>query len=376
MKIIPWASLALAGSSYAYEWQVAGYCGVPSVNFDQSMLAAAKGRSGNSGRLMEQEEVNEALQNASNAIDNSQCLADAEISWQARMDHIEANRDNLVEAINFSNYLANTNLCTGEDTQPDQTTLNLLDAFNNIEDKSLFYHSKTIEEIDDFLSQWGTIKSGLNEWCLQDLNAKSQRVAKRHQHKDSQNYKKAHEEENSEYKTAYLEELCPDETRVVGGEDATANAWPWQVYMSICGTFYGMMECNVCGGSIISDRYIISAAHCVPKDPRGRILVGAHDLDEDNYWTYHLGEMTIHPDWNFPKRFQNDIAVVQAKGGDTFTIDYARSAPVCLPHPQNSFAPGTTCVVSGWGLTDERGGLSSILQVAGVKLIDREQASC
>ena len=49
-------------------------------------------------------------------------------------------------------------------------------------------------------------------------------------------------------------------SRIVGGEEATANSWPWQCYirMDLGGGWYGE-----CGGSVIGDTYILSAAHCL-----------------------------------------------------------------------------------------------------------------
>ena len=60
-----------------------------------------------------------------------------------------------------------------------------------------------------------------------------------------------------------------DKGRIVGGKEAKAHSWPWMVYLD-----FGR---KACGGTIIHPSYILTAVHCVHREPLPRIIVGAHD---------------------------------------------------------------------------------------------------
>ena len=48
--------------------------------------------------------------------------------------------------------------------------------------------------------------------------------------------------------------------RVVNGENAKPHAWPWQISLRVNGR-------HICGGSLIKNDWVITAAHCVDRNP-------------------------------------------------------------------------------------------------------------
>ena len=57
-----------------------------------------------------------------------------------------------------------------------------------------------------------------------------------------------------------------DFPKIVGGQEATPGEWPWQVAL-LQGTF------PFCGGSLVSNQYVITAAHCVKSTDWNRVTV-------------------------------------------------------------------------------------------------------
>ncbi|XP_007890170.1 transmembrane protease serine 11C [Callorhinchus milii] len=151
-------------------------------------------------------------------------------------------------------------------------------------------------------------------------------------------------------------------SRIVGGTDSVQGEWPWQVSLQV-------RRSHVCGASIISDRWLLSAAHCFQG-------VWANQ----SQWTAYMGSTIIgkgtsraikrivtHP--NFGKtlqQFDYDVAVLELSSPLSFT-NFIR--PVCLPSTTHIFSDGQTCTVTGWGTLSYLGDLPTILQKANIKII-------
>merc|ERR1712025_210311 len=62
--------------------------------------------------------------------------------------------------------------------------------------------------------------------------------------------------------------------KIVGGQEATPHQFPWQVGLFFDGYF--------CGGSIISEKYILTAAHCADGVFSHEVVIGAHEIRDSS----------------------------------------------------------------------------------------------
>ncbi|GAB0094788.1 venom serine protease Bi-VSP-like [Sergentomyia squamirostris] len=149
--------------------------------------------------------------------------------------------------------------------------------------------------------------------------------------------------------------------RVVGGVDAELGAWPW---MTLLGYKNNLGEIGFkCGGSIITPRHVLTAAHCVRPSLQVARL-GEHNLDIDTE-TQHIDipveKATTHPEYD-AKDGHSDLAVVLLKAEIPFS---EKIHAVCIPTEPPILTrdfEGYTPFVAGWGRTQEGGKSAAILQ--------------
>ncbi|XP_077303209.1 serine protease 33-like [Lithobates pipiens] len=159
-------------------------------------------------------------------------------------------------------------------------------------------------------------------------------------------------------------------SRIVGGTDALDGEWPWQVAVidkESDGEY-------LCGGSLISPEWVMTAAHCIHKPiqvSNYKIYLGMYQLGVNSSHTVVANVRKIIVNSNFTSDGDpGDIALVWLATPVNYT-QYIM--PICLPSSITTFPCGTECWVTGWGTRSYGGNLirNGVLQEVMVPLIDR-----
>ncbi|XP_015268234.1 PREDICTED: ovochymase-2, partial [Gekko japonicus] len=156
-------------------------------------------------------------------------------------------------------------------------------------------------------------------------------------------------------------------SRITGGEEAVPYSWPWQASMQISGE-------NICGGTVLTNMWVVSAAHCFTYRTQyrdlWRVVVGVHDIkaQEPNSQKRSVKKYIIHPDFN-STTMDSDIALVQL----TEPLELNHVRPVCLPEKDEKVEPSRVCIITGWGIHNEDKEKSRKLQQLEVPILDSEE---
>jgi len=164
-------------------------------------------------------------------------------------------------------------------------------------------------------------------------------------------------------------------SKIIGGTDANIADFPWQVYFE-AGTY-------LCGGTIIADDWIVTAAHCTRNEDGTAIPVsemfikaGATNPYQVNSGKiYFISQVIIHENFN-NNNLDNDIALLKLKS----PVDVVNASPIKLVTAADALEgatdPGVISWVTGWGLTDlSPEVLPYNLQKVQLPIVSREQAS-
>ena len=160
--------------------------------------------------------------------------------------------------------------------------------------------------------------------------------------------------------------------KVAGGQTAVHGSQPWTASIRVRGN---LRSFHWCGAVLITDRHILTAAHCVEDYPKDVYAIRVGDWDQDvediGEQEFSIQAVNFHPEFNIGAYLNNDIAVVTIKLNNGRGVQFSdKVVPACLPEPSATYNPGMECSISGWGsLGQNSGGYSRRLQSSRVPIL-------
>lgn len=150
--------------------------------------------------------------------------------------------------------------------------------------------------------------------------------------------------------------LLERDWRIVGGEDAPDHAYPHQVSIQYKYPSQTGGVRHFCGGAIVSNNYVLSAAHCLYAKTNQvaelTVMAGTNlqnDLGVDGGGTavwFDCAEIIVNPQFD-PSTMVADIALIRLASSITFGPTIR-----AIPLPKQDHADPITTVLTGWGYTN------------------------
>ncbi|XP_016382691.1 trypsin-2-like [Sinocyclocheilus rhinocerous] len=153
--------------------------------------------------------------------------------------------------------------------------------------------------------------------------------------------------------------FAENHVKIVGGYECEPHSQPWMAFLKT--------SFHQCGGFLINQNWIMSAAHCY--DTRIEVRLGKHNIavDESSEQSIPSERVIRHPQFNY-STIDNDIMLIKLRKPVTLN-KFVK--PVDLP--KSCAPPDTMCRVSGWGITMNETVDSDKLQCLNLSIIsDRD----
>lgn len=167
------------------------------------------------------------------------------------------------------------------------------------------------------------------------------------------------------------------QTKVLGGRDADIRNWPWTVALVYAGT-ENAFRGQFCGGTLISDRWVITAAHCVTNDAGNleygpgdvHVVTGRTDLRSGGGDRIPVTGFVVHPQYD-PRSDDSDVALLQLARAPAEGTVWGALSLIPASDPAGLTNAGNPSWIVGWGNLGPRGPSSPILQEAQIHLVSQ-----
>lgn len=169
---------------------------------------------------------------------------------------------------------------------------------------------------------------------------------------------------NNDYQNQQSDNLTfnnggPGTQDIVGGRPSNFEERKWMVWL------------GGCGGSLINEQWVLTAAHCSPR--RGtRVTVGRYDRKTNKGEVIRAEKAIIHPDYN-SRSSDNDIALIKLERPVSSQLNITPISLADTNVHHNAIKPGKKVTVAGWGNTQQNIMLSNKLMEVDVPIVSHQE---
>ncbi|XP_045102250.1 serine protease svh-1-like isoform X3 [Portunus trituberculatus] len=161
--------------------------------------------------------------------------------------------------------------------------------------------------------------------------------------------------------------------KIVDGHTPPPGAHPWMVAILVH-TRTGPKQ--NCGGAVLSEDLVITAAHCVSKYPPITYLLRIGDFnveeEEEGQQEFRISSIALHPQFDKGPYLNNDVALLRVQRKNGKGIQFGKNVqPLCLVPSRWNYPPYLNCTVAGWGSLGVSLGYSKVLQSALLPILPR-----